>query len=619
MRLFIALLDPENRGLSQSVRSIYESLPRSRGLECSWHPFTGALVLTARDDSDGEQLVARHDNHVAIGSVRLDNRSDIEHLTNETKLRLTDLELVLRAVASHGRKCISRFLGDFTFVVWNSATRHAIAATDAFAVRKLYYAARHGLMVFASRGEALGLQGGYELQYLAELAGGGVLSPGLSAYEGVQQLPGGTLGVLEGGHFTTDLYWDPARFHTDHTLTAAPQESAETCRDLLAEAVRFRLSQDGRTWAQLSGGLDSSSVVCLSQWLAEQGGLPHGLAGTVTYADLVGTEADEREYSEAVVGRWRLCNHTIVNSPLWVDRDHRPPYTDQPRDTMATHPRERRLAEIVKSAGGRVLLSGFGGDELLTGTMLFFADWVANGRVWPAIREMAHRAAVGRVSLWDLGYRNAVLPLLPGPAHRWLLRNEGGVKPWMRSDAIRRYNLRERVTVTAAYGGPAGHKYGYALMMSVSAISRHFDAGYLGELLDVRYPFLYRPLVEFALQLPPELCARPQARKWILREAMRGILPELVRTRIGKGDPLPAFARSLTVQRGLLEPLLREPILAELGIVDPIRLRSALDAAPQHPHRKDQLHNHLQSILTLEAWLQLRAGRWPPTSHVVGT
>ena len=619
MRFFICLLDPAGRGIGPTVRREYESLPRARGLEFRWQSFDHAAALTAWDDLSGERLVATCDGYLAVGSVRLDNRHDVERWAGATQLGLTDLELALRAVARHDTESIPRLLGDFALVVWNGRTHDLVAATDPFAVRRLYYAERQGLVAFASRGEALALGERYDPQHLAELTAGGVLSRGLCAYEGVQHLPGGALGVLHGGRVATRVYWDPGQSEPEPAFAAAPHRAAETCRELLAEAVRLRLTQDGRTWAQLSGGLDSSSVVGLSQWLAERGQVAQGLTGTVTYVDQPGTEADERDFSDLVVRQWQLPNHTIVNPPLWVDGDAHPPHTDQPRNAFATHPRERRLAALVQSAGGQVLLSGFGGDELFTGTMLFFADWVAGGRIGPAVREMARRATIGHVSFWDLSYRNAVLPLLPRSVHRWLLSDERAGIPWLRPTAVRRYGLRERLTATAAYSGPVGGKYRHALIMVVTEIGKQFDAGLLGDLLEVRYPFLYRPLVEFALRLPPDLCARPQARKWILREAMRGILPEPVRTRVGKGDPRPVFAWSLATQRPLHEPLTRDPILAQLGIIDATRLRAALDGAPRHPHRDGQLHNQLHSTLSLEAWLQLRAGRWPPTSRTVRT
>jgi asparagine synthase (glutamine-hydrolysing) len=169
--------------------------------------------------------------------------------------------------------------------------------------------------------------------------------------------------------------------------------------------------------------------------------------------------------------------------------------------------------------------------------------------------------------------------------------------------------------VASTYGGRTGRKYHHAIVTNLIGVRRLMDYGVIGDTLDVRHPFLYRPLVEFALRLPPELCVRPYARKWVLREAMRGLLPEAVRTRIGKGTTLGLVGWSLAAQQTLLEPLVHNPILADLGLVDAPKLRAAFDAAPHQPQRRDALHGTVQATLVIEAWLQLRSGRWPRGSH----
>ena len=101
----------------------------------------------------------------------------------------------------------------------------------------------------------------------------------------------------------------------------------------------------------------------------------------------------------------------------------------------------------------------------------------------------------------------------------------------------------------ASCAGPYGGKYRHALAAGIQALSHLLEPGYLGEEIELRHPFLYRPLVEFALGLPPELCVCPQARKWVLREAMRGLVPETVRCRIGKGGVESLLAWSFTAHR----------------------------------------------------------------------
>jgi asparagine synthase (glutamine-hydrolysing) len=616
MRLFTCLLATDGQGIPDTVRRFYERLPRSRGLASQWHSIGQASVLIVGDDREGPPLVATHGSYFAAGMVRLDNRAELAKWSKADSTLLNDLDLVLHTVALHGTRYVPQFLGDFAFVVWHAPTRTAVAAVDAFSLKKLYYVERNGWVAFASRAEALADDDCYEPQYLAELVAMCSPSSTLSVYLGVHPVPAASIAVVKHGRLSLAQYWAADDFETEMRWATAEREAAGLCRDLLAESVQLRLGGSGETWSQLSGGLDSSAVVGITQWLLEDGAIPHGLAGTVTYADRVASEADEREYSNLVIDRWRVRNETILNPPFWHDPRATPPRTDQPGFTLPFYPREQELCAIVRGAGGRVLLTGIGGDELFTGAMLFFADWLAQGRVWPAIREMARRAAIGRVSFWELAYRNAMLPILPPVVRNVLLADRAPLPPWVRHTAARSYRLGGRGIMASEYAGRIGHKYHDAIARNVTAIGSDFEYGTLGEVLDVRHPFLYRPLVEFALRLPPELCVRPHARKWVLREAMRGILPEVVRARVGKGGPAELYAWSLTAQRPLLEELVREPILADLGVVDGGKLREAFDEMPHQPRRGDQLHATLHMTLVIEAWLQMRVGRWPRGDHL---
>jgi asparagine synthase (glutamine-hydrolysing) len=610
VRFFTCLLAPDGRRIADATRHLYESLPRERRWEFQWHSFQHVAVLTGGDDDYGDPLVIADGAYVAVGVVRLDNRADLERWSGHRDPQLSDLDLVLKAVARSGTTHLPHLLGDFAFVVWNTVTRTGVAACDAFMLQRLYYAERDGLLAFASRAEALAIGDHYDPQYLAEVVALCGQSPDLTVYAGVKAVPQATMLVLERGSISASQYWSPLAFEPDSTWVGREREAAATCRELLAESVRLRLSGGGGTWAQLSGGMDSSSVVSIAQWLVERGIVAHGLAGTVSYAFGHGTGADEREYSDVVAKQWHIRNETIVAPPIWHDDQYAPPRLDQPRFGLVTYPRDRRLCAIVRGAGGRVLLTGVGGDNLFTGSMFFFADWLAGGRIVPAARELARRAAMGRVSFWDLAWRNAMLPLLPRFLQKWLSGADAQVPPWIQPKAARKYELRKRKVLLSAYGGRVGHKYHHAAVSEVVGLGPSMDYEVIKETLDVRHPFLYRPLVEFALRLPPELCVRPHERKWVLREGMRGILPEVIRKRVGKGAPDGLYAWSLGAQRSFLEPLLREPILAELGIIDATKLRTACDEAPQQGRSRNGQHTAVQVGLAVEAWLQMRSGRW---------
>src|SRR6185312_3458898 len=141
------------------------------------------------------------------------------------------------------------------------------------------------------------------------------------------------------------------------------------------------------------------------------------------------------------------------------------------------------------------------------------------------------------------------------------------------------------------------------------AITAAIDHGIVADCADVRYPFCHRPLVEFALSLPAEMCRRPNARKWILREAMRGYLPELIRTRRWKGAFDGRVAWTLMHARDRVDALLDRPMLAELGCIDVAPLRAALARATTLDGEVER--GHVLNALALELWLRVRAGRWP--------
>lgn len=610
MKYMVVLLNPQGHTIDDSAREPYEALPRARGLAFRWHLLGPVAVLLCADRTGRDPVLITTAYGVAVGMVRLDNRGELERcLGDDGGHGLSDLSLIGHLVLRAGAKHIRRMLGDFAFITWNPKTRTAIGACDGLGVTRLYYSRRGALTVFASRADALALDESYDRQYFAERVAGCQTSPNLTPYEGVSAVPVGAVITVTGASIRTQEYWSPYDFASEPALAKSEHEAAEMCRALLAESVRLRLGGTSNAWAQLSGGMDSSSVVSVAQWLATGGVVDRGLAGTVTYVDPHAPGGDERRYVNAVIERWPVANEVIVESPKWEGSNTLIPRTDEPFPSLEACLRDYRVCELMHRAGATVLLTGAGGDVLFGGTMFFFADWIAEGRVWTALREITRRAALGRASAWELGYHNALLPLIPDTLRRYLL-DRVTVPRWLSRTVVSQYGLRERTLEAVFYRGRKGRKYRDAVAASVAMVPTGLTVGVLEEQLDVRHPYYYRPLVEFALRLPPELCVRPYARKWVLREAMSGILPDLVKTRIGKGTYNGAVAWSLATQQEALRPLLEHSILAELGIIDAKKLRSAFELA-RHEHEGEQVvSGSIYYTVALEAWLQARSGRW---------
>jgi hypothetical protein len=150
----------------------------------------------------------------------------------------------------------------------------------------------------------------------------------------------------------------------------------------------------------------------------------------------------------------------------------------------------------------------------------------------------------------------------------------------------------------------------------MQALQGVVHGGILSDAVQLRHPLLYRPLVEFALSLPQEVRVRARTQRWILREAVQGILPEVVRARFGKPDTSDVLVRSFRTSYAQLRGLTQGPILADLGLLDPVQLQVAFEEARSHTTAALSNHLVLFPTLAVEAWLQIKSGRWPYRGHL---
>jgi asparagine synthase (glutamine-hydrolysing) len=266
------------------------------------------------------------------------------------------------------------------------------------------------------------------------------------------------------------------------------------------------------------------------------------------------------------------------------------------------------MCALVRDGGARVLLSGHGADHYLAGSRTYLADLVARGRWAAAARDAARYAVRDRGSFWRCLWRHGLYPLAPAPLRlRWARESET-LPDWVDPGFARRVGMAGRLELVLGQGAGEGSRFAAETAYAVDVVTRILEREPFDEGLELRYPFLYRPLVEFSLRLPPRLRIRPEGDKWVLREAMRGVLPEVVRTRRGKGGIDGRILWSLHRERGRLTTLLRAPRIAREGWVDAAKLREAVERA-----RCGEVRNlvFLLSSLSLESWLAVREGRWP--------
>jgi asparagine synthase (glutamine-hydrolysing) len=538
---------------------------------------------------------------LAVGLVRLDNRAHVRRLA-QCDSDQSDLAMMVAAVSRIGERCIREFEGDFAFVYWDAARRVVVAARDAMGVRSLYRADDSTSRSFASRAGLLAAERPRSLEYVADCIAHGI-SVTRTPYEGVTRFPRATYAVIRDGRSTECRYWSPFQFETNWSM---PRQTAlEEFTELFKGAMRVHLDGNAGCWADLSGGLDSSSVVSMASWLANVEKSVPPLGGTLTYVETLGL-GDERVYSDAVVRDWSLRNEQFVDYRLWQDADSYPPIIDEPDGAYAMFARDEVTCRTVCSTGSRILLTGVGPDHYLHGNYSYFADWIARGRIRDAAREIYLEAVRNRVSFWKLARETGIAPFF---------RREETPKPeqwpaWVNADFARQYPVESRATNDVPKRGTAGRYFVTQAAGNVDNVEYVISRGLIGETLDVRYPLLQRALVEFCLQLPPELKVTDGMHKWVLREAMRGILPEKVRQRTSKGFINGGIERTYVDRHARLDALLQQSILGEMGCIDVDLARKALAERTNAGHTDS---TRLHYVLDLETWLSVVSGRWTAT------
>jgi asparagine synthase (glutamine-hydrolysing) len=529
--------------------------------------------------------------------VRLDNRRAMSRLA-QCEADQDDLAIMVAALVRHGERAIREFEGDFAFVFWDARRSKLLAVRDALGVRLLYRADDAVERSFASHARLLGADRPPSLEYVADYLADGA-SRMHTWYEGVTPVNRGTYLVINGARSDETRYWSPYEFET--TWTVDRGAAVEEFATLFKDALRAHLTGHDDCWSLLSGGVDSSSIVSMAGWLASTDPSVPKLAGSITFVETLGI-GDERQYTSAVMRDWPGRNEQLIDYRQWQPEEEEWPWVADGPEGCASRARDHVLCQLACSTGGRILLHGSGPDHYLHGDSSYFTDWIARGRIGDAVREMYNESVRNRGSFWRLLYDRGV--------KGFIQRETKSTDPWpdwVHPAFARRFPLETRTRLLQFRTGAAGRYFATHNANNVDTFDLAVARGLLGETLDCRYPFLHRPLVEFALRLPPEMKVTDGYHKWIMREALRGILPEEVRRRTSKGFVNDGIQRAYALHHGFLDALLERSILGEMECIDIPLARKAL-ADRTNMNLKDD--SNLECLLHLEAWLAIRSGRW---------
>jgi asparagine synthase (glutamine-hydrolysing) len=511
----------------------------------------------------------------------LANRSAlVDELGHHGDVSYPDESLIAAAYRRWGADLQAHLIGEYALAVLDQAAGSLVLTHDAVGVVPLYYSAQGQTIYFGSHLSLIAklIPGvGFDESYIAEFLSRGDCFGEHTIYRDVRRLGvGRTMRYTRRGG--TELQtWRPDEI--PELRYRDPCDYEEHFRELIRSAVTTAV--EGRTWSELSGGLDSSTIACVANDLDVED------FQTVSIIYPKSTTADEASWIKIVHAEKRFRGHLI-------DGDKHKPFSvlpdraiDEPSRLHFAWPLFCEYERILQANGVDVLLSGLGGDQVLFGEInypIHVADEVRSLRLISAARHVAKwGATAGERSLTHRMLSTAVIPAysyLRGRAIHY--EHDRAVPPvcaWVSPDLLRRNGVGDRPLRAPIPRLPTVRGQAYYEHIWRMACTAGRTWGQNTDAYRWRYPLRYRPLVEFMYSLPWQQQVTCGQTRTLQRRALTGVLPEQTRTRRTKSGPDQAVYEGLRTNPDAFELLTVRPLIAQLGYVDETAWQTAVRAA----------------------------------------
>ena len=534
---------------------------------------------------------------------RIDNRDDLAMLLYGDLHARSDEEIALGAFDRWGMDGLGRLVGEWSAAIWDAPRRMLHLARDYVGARPLYYATGPTWVMWSTHLGELALRAGVAdalSETFVALTIARHKSPDLTPYTAVRAVsPGSCLSWHVSGATTRRRFWS---IGSNTIRLRGDGDYEEALRALWSDAVRVRLRTTQPVWAELSGGLDSSAVVCMADALMAAGRADTGSLHLISHATLESPEGDERRFIAEIEQRTGLRSEVVgLEQYRSLIDEHW---------EWATPSATRRVLlaclRHIRSRGGRLILSGRMGDTVMgcqPDNSVAALDDLADGGVLRAIAGIRTWSRALQQPFWL-----TTLRLL-----RWLAnpraddRDDGAARPTgsLLTERLQMLAADHRTPVSSLrHVRPAQRRLARSIL-DYAGTSR-LDLPVQPPGITYAYPFAHRPLVEFVMAIPAGVLSAPGDTRTLMRRAFAGLVPPRVLGRQSKGFYSPVALRGLRSTAARFLPVDRLEIV-ERGWIDPV----ALDAALRTLIDTGTASHELRRTLRLEEWLASRLRRGP--------
>jgi asparagine synthase (glutamine-hydrolysing) len=519
-------------------------------------------TLTHQSKYDYQPYYSANGSLVIFFDGRIDNRNELTEITGIDKNidNIPDSLLVLKYFEIKGTECFKYLIGDFAFVIWNKTKKEIICVRDSMGVKPFYYSFSNDLFVFASEIKLLLnshlVSTEFDDQYIADSLSGLLSEKWRTFYKNIKRLQPAHYLKINNNSSEEIKYWDI--LSVNNSLVLTEEEIIENMKNIFSEAVRCRLNSIKPLGAELSGGIDSAGIAAYMQTFFTNSSNPFYFFSHIMpdYAlEKIQPYNDERENIKLI------CNHLKINSYKFIDARKKAiiPSLELNLDINAMPTQQHyqafsdALYECANELNINVLLSGFGGDELVSFFGAgFFNQLFIDKRFDLLFKELQYKYSHSKIKVlkklllifaeiyfrrlykyyqkyfnqslhWSIiKYKNASL----NPEFEKRLKIHEKVKYYSQNAEPKCFNNRELWHI---------NHHHISQRLEYSQISaNHFNIEY-------RYPMFDRRLIEYVLSVPYYYKVKSGKNRYLYRKTIENLLPpEIVWKEKGQGASIPS-------------------------------------------------------------------------------
>ncbi len=524
----------------------------------------------------------------------------------------TDSEVIIHAYEEWGMECLSRFNGMWAFALWDGRAKKLFCARDRFGVKPLYYFKNNDVFTFASEIKALLLnpaiarKANHQTVY-DYLAHATIDHTDETLFSGIKQLlPAHYLAIDGAGtmemrrYYTLQCNSELGRFDE-----AESKRHTDKFKELLFDSVKLRMRSDVPLGSCLSGGLDSSTIVCMANTLMVQDGvIDRSLIGehqkTFT-AEYDNAQYSEKAFVDKVIARTNAQSHFVHpdGKKLWGELERVIYHQDEPFNSTSAYA-QWNVMRLAHENGMKVLLDGQGGDELLGGyayhVPIYHAELLRHLRFGTLLSELHAASTISQRP----AYRQLV-DLLGKTARNFfpdsVFELFAAARGFMNPD----FSAAGKKTLTAAKRNDSLQErlLQEETRLNLQQLLHYEDRNSMAFSIEARVPFLDYRVVEYGMQIPVQFKIHNGWSKYPLRCAGEGLIPKEVQWRKDKmGFVTPQNEWMQMLQPQIRTLLFEEHLRAEEFLNQPSLRRQLQYDHPTIPH------STLWRIVNLELWMR---------------